>query len=148
MGSHRSVRSSEGAIVAGRGSQGGGFVAGGTEDRRGAIARGANDDVYVGRDGSVYRRDDDGWSQYDGGEWRTLDTSTANQVRDRAANVDRGALQERASGFDRSAPQGQITRELNRDSAARLQGATRSQNFSNVRSSGAMRSRGGIRRRR
>jgi len=72
-----SIRSSEGAIAAGRGSQGRGLVVGGTEDRRGVIVRGANDDVYVGRDGSVYRRDGDSWSQHDGRDWRTVNSSTA-----------------------------------------------------------------------
>ena len=33
-----------------------------------AVARGDNN-VYVGKDGQVYRRTDSGWDRYDGGQW-------------------------------------------------------------------------------
>ena len=50
-------------------SKGGkGFVAKGDEHQAGIFKTGDND-LYVGKDGNLYRRDEDGWSKRGDGEW-------------------------------------------------------------------------------
>jgi hypothetical protein len=66
-GTRAAFETSEGGKGVGfRGEQGSGFV-----------ARSGQDDLYVGRDGDVYRRDGDGWSRYDDGNWNPVDTGEA-----------------------------------------------------------------------
>ena len=102
----RATRTSEGgAAVSRRGPQGGGFV--------GTTGGG---DVYAGRDGNVYRKQGDSWQQYDNGGWSGAAADAA------AARPGRRSAQNRAgqAGTD-AATVGQ----LNRDSAARSDGAQR-----------------------
>ena len=76
------------------------------------VVRTDSGDVYAGRDGNVYKRDSGGgWQQSDGGGgW---------------------------SNTERPATQGTQTRDqLNKDSAARAEGATRTRDAGTVRSSG------------
>jgi hypothetical protein len=119
------------------GSGGGSMVSRNTPGPGGSFAgQSGSGDVYAGRDGNVYRKQGDSWQKYDNGGWN----STAATPEQRQAAQDRaGQARDRASssGFD-SATAGQ----LNRDSAARSNGATRTRDASTVRS-GAGASRAG-----
>jgi hypothetical protein len=42
------------------------------DERRGVVRKGANDDLYVGKDGGVYKRGENGWSHYDEGDWNAV----------------------------------------------------------------------------
>ncbi len=80
---HKSTR--RGTVVAGENSKGGKAV-GGYNRRTGnsfGVAKDKNDNVYVGRDGNVYKRDSDGgWSSYNGGKWNNVNrASSADNAR-------------------------------------------------------------------
>ena len=85
------------------------------------VARTGSGDVYAGRDGNVYRKQgSDGWQKYDNGGWNSVPQPTdaqRTQAQDRAA--DRAG-----TGTDSTIGQ------LNRDSAARAEGAQRTRDAS------------------
>jgi hypothetical protein len=93
------------------------------------IARTGSGDIYAGRDGNVYQRQDGGgWSRYDNG------SGSWNSVQPRSGNVQ--GLGGDARGFDSS-----TSGQLNRDSAARAEGAQRTRDYSSSsRSSSGSRS--------
>jgi len=99
------------------------------------IVRTGSGDVYAGRDGNVYRREDGGgWSKYDNGSWGSVDRPTPSGDRAaQAGTTDRGA----------TARQGDTVGQLNRDSAARSEGTTRTRDYGSVRSSGSSSRSGG-----
>jgi hypothetical protein len=83
------------------------------------------DDLYAGRNGDLYRKTDNGWQNYNNGNWN---------------NVDRGDI-------NRPTPSSS-TRDLDRASSSRSWGNTRSSGASNFsRSRGSMPRGGGGRRR-
>ncbi|BCS32215.1 hypothetical protein TBR22_A14250 [Luteitalea sp. TBR-22] len=102
----------------GQGSGGGEFVSRNTPGPGGgAIARTGSGDVYAGRDGNVYRRDDGGWQKYDGsGNWSGVEGPTTAQREQAKTNAQNRA----ASGSGSS----QVS-QLNSDARARAQGANR-----------------------
>lgn len=118
----RTVRTEEGAAVARRGAGGGVAVAG----------EGGN--VYAGNDGNVYRRDNGTWQKYDSGGW----SDTERQRGDTARPADRATT----SG---STVAGGTADQLNRDSAARSEGAKRTQDLGSYRSGSGTRSTGSYR---
>lgn len=76
-----------GAIGGVRTSQGGGLVAAGDGDNRGFIGRTSQGDLYAGKDGNVYRRDQSGnWSQRGDNGWNTVDTSKLSQEQQQRLN--------------------------------------------------------------
>jgi len=86
--STQSYRGSEGSAV--RYESGSG--------QTGGFARSSEGDLYAGRDGEVYKRDDSGWHQRgDDGGWNSVDVSE-----DRAARADqaRSDVSERRSSFE------------------------------------------------
>jgi hypothetical protein len=87
----RVTRTDDGGIVSRGGPNGRGFIAAGDEG------------VYAGRDGSVYRRGEDGWQKYENGSWSTPpDRSATGQLdRDRAARIEGG---QRARGEGSGGP--------------------------------------------
>ena len=115
-----------------QGSEGGAAVT-----RRGAqgtsgVARTGSGDVYAGRDGNVYRKQDGSWQKYDNGGWNSVDQPTPQQ---------REQAQQRASQAQNSdarrASDPATTGQLNRDSAARAEGAQRTSDANRARSSGS-----------
>ena len=125
----RVTRTSEGSAVSRRGDNGG-------------IAKTSGGDVYAGRDGDVYRKQDGSWQKYDNGSWGGVDTPTPQQ-RDRA--------QDRSTSTPARTEPATVG-QLDRDSAARSDGARRTQDASSMRStpssstrSGSYRPSGGMR---
>jgi hypothetical protein len=103
------------------------------------------DNVYAGRDGNVYRRDDNGnWSKWDNGQWNPQNSVRDSMMNESARQRER---QQRPSGSQGN--QGQRTgerlgnnstgarpsqldstyRNLDRDGAARREGAQRSRDY-------------------
>jgi hypothetical protein len=128
----RVTRGEEGGMISRRGEGGTGFVG----------KQGEN--VYAGRDGNVYRRDQNGnWNKWDNGSWNPVKPSgEVNPLRE-------GMLNERARDRERQATQrdvargeragqalpknqmdGSIHRSLERDRSTRMEGARRSSDFS------------------
>jgi hypothetical protein len=107
-----------GAAVSRRGPQGGGFV-GTTGDG----------DIYAGRDGNVYRKQGDSWQRYDNGNWNGVQQPSAGE-RERAQS----RAQDRVG---QTRPDSATVGQLNRDSAARSEGAQRTRDAASVRSGSA-----------
>src|SRR4030095_4860476 len=121
----RVTRGDQGGMISRRGPDGGGFVG----------ARGEN--VYAGRDGNVYRRDQSGsWSKWDNGNWNSVERpEQRNSTRDSMLN-DRARNSERARGErigESSSRPTQMDRgtlnTLERDRAARSSGSQRSRDY-------------------
>jgi hypothetical protein len=109
----RTIRTDEGSAVTRRGA-GGGTVGVGNEGN-----------VYAGRDGNVYRRDNGTWQKYDNGGW----SNTPNQPGERPNPTSR---QQPTAGSAGSVDRGTID-QLNRDSAARTEGAKRTGDYGSYR---------------
>jgi hypothetical protein len=125
----RTVRTDEGSAVSRSGPGGGKVVAG----------DGGN--VYAGRDGNVYRRQDGTWQKYDNGGWSNTDRQPPETARPR----DGSTTTREPSTVDRG-----TVDQLNRDSAARTEGARRTGDYGsyrggNTRSTGSYRSGGAMR---
>ena len=143
----RVTRGDQGGMISRSGPGGRGFVGSNGEN------------VYAGKDGNVYRRDQNGnWSKWDNNSWNNVERPQQNNdVRDSMMN-DRGRQQERQNRRENAtgerASQGAVRnqvdpstmRSLERDRAARREGAQRSRDYgsySRSRSSSAGSYRGG-----
>jgi hypothetical protein len=118
----RVTRGDQGGMISRRGESGSGFVG----------SRG--DNVYAGRDGNVYRRDQNGnWSKWDNGSWNSARDGMLNEsgkLKDRQsrdfANQRNAATGERAGASASTRQLDTSTfRSLERDRAARAEGAQR-----------------------
>jgi hypothetical protein len=111
----------------------------------GGVARTGSGDVYAGRDGNVYRRQDGNWQKYDNGSWGNVGQATPRSPAVSPATNDR-----RPAASSRPATSGGDTvNQLNRDRAARTEGATRTRDYGATRggstSVGSYRPSGGSR---
>ena len=145
----RVTRGDQGGMISRRGPEGGGFVG----------SRG--DNVYAGRDGNVYRRDQNGnWSKWNDGGWNSVKKpDQVNSLRDSMMN-DKARASER---MNRDQARGERTgqpstrqmdsstyNKLQRDNATRREGAQRSRDYgtynrSRSSSAGSYRGGGGFR---
>jgi hypothetical protein len=136
-----------------------------TDDGTFGVARSAEGDLYVGKDGNVYKRDDSGWQKNSNGEWENVERergeSGERRTRDGATTQERqgsrgegGASTEGGRGsaggpsLQGSGNRGGGTMDgLNRDHRSRSEGNRRSHQWkSGSRSHGSSGSRGGSRR--
>ena len=127
----------------------------GQGERIGLARDSESGDLYAGRNGEVFRRSDDGWSQHDGESWQSIDvpaerqqqidsarsraTDTRSQLESTLPSRDfgRSSSSSRSRDFNRS-------RDLNRSYNARSGGYNR---FNNSRSGSRSLGGGGFRRR-
>jgi hypothetical protein len=114
----RTIRTDEGSAVTRRGSDGG----------RVAVGDGGN--VYAGKDGNVYRKQDGNWQKYDNGGWSNTDRQPSGTNRP----ADRPTTQQATAG-DRSTADRSTVDQLNRDSAARSEGAQRTRDYGSYQGS-------------
>ncbi len=121
----RTIRTDEGSAVTRRGSDGG----------RAAMGEGGN--IYAGKDGNAYRRENGTWQKYDNGGWSNTDRQPSGADRPERASTSQPRT-------DRPADRSTVD-QLNRDAAARSEGAQRSKDYSNYKSSGGSRSTGSYR---
>ena len=126
----RVTRTDQGGMISRRGEGGRGFIGSNGEN------------VYAGRDGNVYRRDQNGnWSKWENGNWNSANKpEQRNSARDSMLN-DRARAQERQNGRNNAtgeragegAARNQMDpstmRNLERDRAARREGAQRSRDY-------------------
>jgi len=97
------------------------------------IARTGSGDVYAGRDGNVYRNTGSGWQKYENGSWGSVNTPTPRDNAVSQAADRRGTPSDRAGAAGGTDTVGQ----LNRDRAARSEGATRTRDYGAARSGGS-----------
>jgi hypothetical protein len=92
------------------------------------VVHGANNSVYAGNDGNVYRRDSSGdWSKYDNGNWNTVDTTAAKQQAQQNFQTSHPNAQQNTQDFQASHPNAQQNLQTARQSAASQNlGASRS----------------------
>jgi hypothetical protein len=90
----------------------------------GTVGVGSEGNVYAGKDGNAYRREGGTWQKYENGSW---------------SNTDR-----QPSGTPRPTERS-TTDQLNRDSAARSEGAQRTGDYNNYRSGSGTRGTGSYR---
>ncbi len=83
--------------------------------------RDADNNLYAGKDGNVYKRSDDGWSSYNDGEWQSVDRpeGSGERAQERQANTQR----------DWSQRSTRTVESLERDWQARDSASRRSRNF-------------------
>jgi len=90
------------------------------------VARTGSGDMYAGRDGNVYRNTGSGWQQYGSGGWNSVPQPTPQQ---------REQAQQRAATAGQTSAAGSGTvGQLNKDSAARSEGAQRTRDAGTVQS--------------
>ena len=119
----RTIRTDEGSAVTRRGAGGG------------AVGVGDGGNVYAGRDGNVYRRQDGTWQKYDNGGWSNTDRQPADRPQPREGAATRaGTGQPSAAGTGRTTTDRGTMDQLNRDSAARREGAQRTRDYGSYRS--------------
>jgi hypothetical protein len=111
----RVTRTDEGAMASRRGAGGG------------TVAVGSGGDVYAGRDGNVYRREGGTWQKHENGSWNNVDTPERPT--------------QRSSSSTTRSMDSATRSQLQRDSATRAEGSTRTQDYSSYRSSGSSGSR-------
>ena len=108
-------RSKQGKTVAGVETSKGGKAVGGYNkwtDQGAVVGKDKYGDVYVGRDGNVYKRDGDTWQQRSGDGWNSVDTSAAKssaQSRGEAAKSKASSSQWERSGSSTSRASGSIS---------------------------------------
>src|SRR5262245_4497288 len=94
-------------------------------------ARTGSGDVYAGRDGNVYRRQEGGgWEQWNGGGWSSGDKPTPRDGSGTAGTTNRAGTNDTVG-------------QLDRDRAARTEGATRTRDYGTTRTSPAPRTSSG-----
>jgi hypothetical protein len=109
-----------GEAISRRGGPGGG----------GTVARTGGGDVYAGRDGNVYRKQGDSWQKYDNGSWGNVDRPSQGPAAQGAAN------RAGTTAGTRPSTGGETIGQLDRDRAARTDGATRTRDAGTYRSGG------------
>jgi hypothetical protein len=109
----RTIRTDEGSAVT-RHRAGGGTV---------GVGEGGN--VYAGRDGNVYRREEGTWQKYENGGWSNTDRQPGETPRP----TDRAATTRAGTGVERGTMD-----QLDRDAAARREGAQRTSDYNRYRS--------------
>jgi hypothetical protein len=128
----RTVRTDQGSAVTKRGPEGG------------FVGKGSGGDIYAGKDGNAYRRDNGTWQKYENGGWSNTDRQPT-----RPEPTNRGTTGTDRSTVDRAADRGSVDRstmdQLNRDSAARREGTTRTHDYGSYRGSSGTRGTGSYR---
>ena len=151
---------SRGTVAGYKTSEGGrGLVVSGDQGK-GVIRKGANDDLYVGKDGGMYKRGENGWSSYENGKWNDvekgdrakgannrIDENRKSQAKERSTQAQRDLGQGKktkpqrpSSGQfknkQRSKPSSNRLGQLNRDAKSRAHGNKRVSQFKSQRSRG------------
>lgn len=115
------------------------------------IAKNKDDELFVGKDNNVYKRNDEGWMKYQEGDWVPVDTEAAKNklneqgiTRDTVTENLSNRLNERSS--TKSTRQDRLINsninQLNRDSRLRSYGNQRYNDFSSRQQSGSLYTRG------
>jgi hypothetical protein len=125
-----------------QGSGGGGAVTrtGGAAGNTGVVKTGSGD-VYAGHDGNVYKKSGDSWQKYGGdGNWSNMQQPTSaqkQQAQDRASQAGASAGTQASGRAASSGWDSSTAGQVQRDSAARAEGAQRTRDQSTMRTSGS-----------
>jgi hypothetical protein len=114
---HTAHRTDDRGTISGiKTSEGGSAISMRTKEGDRATLGKKGDDVYVGKDKNVYKRNEDGWQKYDEGEWSNVDKGDKAKLQDRRENSERRNNEDREK-------QGQGARDRleNREGSTKLQ---------------------------
>ena len=134
-------RSSGGKTIAGLETSDGGRAIGGYNkwtDQGAVVGKDKHGDVYVGRDGNVYRRDGENWQRNSGDGWSNVDTSQARSDAQARANE----RQSQGRVTTQSQPQSQGRSTTQRQSQSQGRSTTQRQSQSQARSTTQRQSQG------
>lgn len=112
-------RSKGGKTVGGIETSKGGKAVGGYNkwtDSGAVVGKDKHGDVYVGRDGNVYKRDGDNWQKNSGGGWKDLDTSAARSSAQKRADT----VKSRTRTSQRKRPDSATSRTRTSSGSSRL----------------------------
>lgn len=115
-----------------RGDEGGAAVTRRGSGSSGFVGQTGSGDVYAGRDGNVYRQNGDSWQKYENGGWSGVQPPAAQPRDAGAGRAQEGNARGQAGG--RLDPN--TMNQLDRDAAARRDGAERASTASSARSGG------------
>jgi hypothetical protein len=142
------VSNADGTVRRTTGSNGGAMTKVRTDQGTMRVGHDANNNVYAGKDGNVYKRDPSGnWSKYENGGWNSVDKPQrpsgeggTRPAADRPSRGD-GSL---GGGGSSSWKGSDMSRDLNREASSRQRGSEMSRSYSGASRgwSGGM-SRGG-----
>lgn len=127
-----SQRTDRGTVNTSLESETGGEMAIRRDDgNRSFVGETGDGDMYAGRNGSVYKKGDDGWQKYDNGNWSSVDRGEANY------NADRASSQYRSGQYDRNQAG---TTQMDRQYDARQSGQANYNKYQQQRATGYNRS--------
>jgi hypothetical protein len=111
----RLTQTDQGSMIRRKGEDGSGFVGKG------------QDNVYAGKDGNVYRRDENGnWSKWENGNWNSAQKpDRPTPINDKASDKSGSSKKMDRSTYD----------NLQKDHSKRAEGAKRTKDYSNYKSS-------------
>jgi hypothetical protein len=66
-------------------SKGGTGVSFRGDNHKGGIYKSGNDDLYAGKDGNIYKRDEDGWSKRENGNWNEVSRDNKQDLKTKRA---------------------------------------------------------------
>jgi hypothetical protein len=107
---------------------------------RTTVARSGSGDVYAGHDGNVYKKEGDSWQKYENGGWTGVDTQAQRQQAQTNAQTRAGqtaGTSQTAARTGATAGTTSTMGQLNRDSAARTEGAARTGAYSGYQRGGS-----------
>ena len=124
----RSGTSSASKIESSSGAQAASVSQGAT---RTTVAQSASGDLYAGQNGNVYKKTDEGWSNYQDGSWQSVDTPTRPQGAPQSAQTSTGTMQSSTREQGSMSTQARTNQasgsrdmsQLNRDYSARQTGS-------------------------
>jgi hypothetical protein len=154
------VSNSQGTVRQTYTSEGGSMTKVRTDQGTVRVGQDANNNMYAGKDGNVYKKDSSGgWSKYENGGWNSVDKpQTQGQPKTSQAQTREAGSASRPTTSQTGSPKAgtsggsgsssDVVKNLNRDAGARQAGSQRANNYSNLsRSGGGGRSSSGGRRR-
>ncbi|HEY6802325.1 MAG TPA: hypothetical protein VI306_01995 [Pyrinomonadaceae bacterium] len=119
--------------TAARGSEGGAGIHTRGPTGSSTLGRGGNGDIYAGHDGNVYRKQDGQWQKWDNGGWNNFEKGNVQNNRQIQERLNNQTQRPGQGGSGTRSPQLQ---QLDRDRAARADGAQRIRDNQTYRSGG------------
>ena len=132
------VSNSQGTVRRTTTSEGGSMTKVRTDQGTVRVGQDANNNVYAGKDGNVYKRDQSGnWSKYENGGWGSVDKPqrpSSGEGSTRPATSDLGSRDgsrlSSGSGSGSSWKGSDVSRDLNREASSRQRGSNRASSYS------------------
>jgi hypothetical protein len=138
------VSNSQGTVRRTSTSEGGSMTKVRTDQGTVRVGQDANNNVYAGKDGNVYKRDTNGgWSKYENGGWSSVDKPDRPPSSGDRQAARPSTMESKPSSGGTTWKGSDVSRDLNREASSRSTGSQRAQSWSSATRSGGGFSRGG-----